>query len=216
MNIKQSFPITIPFKDDDFSILDRGGSSEELLKEKGIYYITGAIDENGLLDIHQDILLKHLDPKWNQDIQLIINSVGGSCSEGWALLDLLDWIKMDVRTTGLGFCASLGAVLVACGTKGKRSATRNTSFMIHGAFAGHMEGNKQQIAAQVRDFEQEYERDIRFWLEHSKFTRKQEIENNFLNGIDKYISPEEALKFEIIDEVIGINPIKLKKNKSKK
>ena len=90
------------------------------LRKKGIYYITGEIEDESLVEIHQDIVLKHLDPKWKDDIQVIVNTVGGYCPETWGLVDLLDYVRMDVRTVGLGECCSAGAVLLASGTPGKR------------------------------------------------------------------------------------------------
>jgi ATP-dependent protease ClpP protease subunit len=87
--------------------LDSDWSPSSELKKKGIYYITGEIGFNSLLDIHQDILLKHMDPKWTDDIQLIINSYGGYVAEGYSLIDLLDWVRMDVRTIAIGFCGSM-------------------------------------------------------------------------------------------------------------
>ena len=145
--------------------INLGGSAlKEKLYEKGIYYITGEIETNSLLEIHQDILLKHLDPAWHDDIQFIINSVGGEVAEGWALIDLLDWVKMEVQTTGLGLCASLGAMLLASGTTGKRRLGRNASLMVHGASVGYAGGNYQQLVTLTEDMKQEQRRAIEFWI----------------------------------------------------
>ena len=82
--------------------------AEDALRNAGIYYITGEIDTDSLLAIHQDILAKHIDPSWrNREIQLVINSIGGEVSEGWMFLDLLDFVRMDVRTVGMGEICSL-------------------------------------------------------------------------------------------------------------
>jgi ATP-dependent Clp protease protease subunit len=183
--------------------IDSLSGPQESLARKGIYYITGEIEDGSLLEIHQDILLKHLDPSWRDDIQLIVNSVGGSCAEGWALIDLLDWVRMDIKTVGLGQCCSLGAVLIAAGTIGKRSVTKNTTIMIHGAWSTGLSGNKQQLAAQMKDMELEHNKTIRFWMSHSKHKTQAAIEKSFLDGLDKYFTPPDALEHEIIDEIIG-------------
>ena len=116
--------------------------SEDYLRNSGIYYITGEIDTDSLLGYHQDILAKEIDPKWrNKDIQLIINSIGGEVSEGWMLIDLIDYVRMDVRTVGMGEICSLGTMLVAAGTKGKRSCSANCSLMVHG-FSMSMSGTR--------------------------------------------------------------------------
>lgn len=174
----------------------------ELLKHNGIYYITGTIETGDLLDIQQDILMKHLDPNWKDDIQLIINSPGGEASEGWALVDLLDWVKMDVKTVGIGQVCSLGAILVACGTPGKRALTRNSSMMIHGASTYGVGGNVQQLATHMKDMEIEFEKSLRFWSEHSKYKTKEEVKSVFLNGLDVYLTPEEAVFHGVIDAII--------------
>jgi ATP-dependent Clp protease protease subunit len=175
---------------------------KEKLYDKGIYYLTGQVESNSLLEIHQDILLKHLDPTWNDDIQLIVNSVGGDTSEGWALIDLLDWVRMDIRTTGIGICASLGAMFLASGTPGKRVAARNLSLMVHGASIEGLGGNYPQLVCAKKDMELEYGRMLRFWVEHSKYMSEEEVKKLFLDGFDHWISPEEALAHNIIDFII--------------
>jgi len=162
---------------DDKSDMSSIDPREELFK-RGIYYVTEYLDTDALLEIHQDILLKHMDPSWNNDIQIIVNSVGGSVSEGNSLIDLLDYIRMDVRTTAMGFCASMGACIACCGTHGKRVITPNTSIMIHGSKWGG-KGNRHDIAAVSKEMERDHERDVRFWIKHSKYTKKEEIEEVF-------------------------------------
>ena len=206
--------------DDGFSeIFDLGsltGNSnlKDKLYEKGIYYITGEIESNSLLEIHQDILLKHLDPEWKDDIQFIINSVGGDSAEGWALIDLLDWIKMDVQTTGLGICASLGAMLLAAGTIGKRRVGKNASVMVHGASTGFGGGNYQQLVTLTEDMKQELHRGIEFWTGHTKLS-EDEVKKTFLDGADHYIVPNDAVVYGIVDFIVPGKIVKksLKKNK---
>ena len=189
-----------------FELLSLGsmgdGSLKEKLRDKGIYYITGEISGGSLLEMHQDILLKHLDPKWTDEIQIIVNSVGGEVAEGWALIDLLDWVRMPIRTTAMGYCASLGAMLAACGTKGKRSITRNTAMMVHGAHLDAIGGTYQQIAATTKEMLQEYERAILFWQEHSKYGSPEQVKKIFLNGVDQSYTPEECLSHGICDNLI--------------
>lgn len=174
------------------------------LRSKGIYYITGEIEPDSLLLVQQDILLKHLNPEWKDDIQIFVNSVGGSCSETWALIDLLDFVKMDVWTTVVGEALSAGAAILAAGTKGKRRATPNASIMIH-TVAGGIYGNIAQIAAQTKAFDQEQRKDIRFWTSHSNLTTEEDLCKKLLLDVDNYLTPEQALSFNIIDEIIGLN-----------
>ena len=186
-------------------------SCNEELREKGIYYITGEIVEDSLLEISQNILLKHMDPSWKEDIQLIINTVGGETAEGWALIDLLDWIKMDVRTIGLGTCCSLGAVLLAAGTKGKRVVAPNTSVMVHGAAIDGVGGTLQQLKVMTAEMEREFERDIKFWTTHSVYNTSDKVKGVFLDGNDHYYSSEEALAHGIVDSILAPSKKSLKK-----
>ncbi len=181
---------------------NQNNDAEDSLREKGIYYITGEIEPNSLLSIQQDILLKHLNPKWEDDIQIFINSCGGSCSETWALIDLLDFVKMDVWTTTIGEALSAGASILAAGTKGKRRATPNASIMVH-TVAGGIFGNTAQIAAQAKALEQEHRRDIRFWITRTNLTTEKELREKLLLDVDNFLTPEQALAFGIIDEVLG-------------
>lgn len=178
-------------------------SAREELTRRGIYYIAGQIEEDSLIDMHQDILLKHLNPKWNDDIQIIVNSPGGLASEGWALIDLLDWIKMDVRTVAIGCCASMASMLASAGTPGKRIIAANTSLMIHGCSWGSF-GRKADIAAVSQEMEREHEREIKFWIKNSKYSNRDEIEKYFLHGKnDQYFSAEEALEHGLFDHIAG-------------
>jgi ATP-dependent Clp protease protease subunit len=200
--------------DDPSTSLEISIASEpsETLTKKGIYYLSGEIESGSFSTISQDILSKHLDPKWKDDIQLIINSPGGETSEAWALIDLLDWVRMDVRTIGMGMCCSMGAILLASGTPGKRTVTPNCSIMIHGASISWAAGNQQQIATVVKDMTNEFNRHIRFWINHSKYLSKEEIEKKFLSGFDNWFTAEEALKHGIVDHMIDTKMFKKRKS----
>jgi ATP-dependent Clp endopeptidase proteolytic subunit ClpP len=180
--------------------------SEELIK-RGVYYITNTIETDSLLQIHQDILLKHLDPyAWNvsDDVQLFINSYGGAVAETWALIDLLQWIRMDVKTTGVGACCSAGACLVACGTPGKRVLARNASVMIHGA-SGGLYGNVHQLASGMKEMKDEHDKDVTFWIQHSKYKTRTSVEKYLLDGKDHWFTAKEALDIGIVDAVVGLD-----------
>lgn len=185
-------------------LVSMGGSSddEDPLFKKGIYYIVGEVEPGLLTAIQKDILLKHLDPQWNGDVQLFINTMGGDVAATWALIDLLDWVRMDVRTIGLGECWSAGACLLACGTKGKRFCSKNSSVMIHGANFQGLGGNRSEILANLKDVDNEHNKDVEFWIQHSKYKTSKAIESKFLDGKDHYMTAKEALAHGIIDEII--------------
>lgn len=180
-----------------------GSDTEEQLQSRGIYYIVGDIELGGLKEIQQDILLKHLSPKWQDDIHIFINSPGGVLSETWALVDLLSTVKMDVWTTGIGEICSAGTILLAAGSPGKRRVMSNSGLMIHHFSTGHYDSYPQLVAAAVGD-KLEQERNERFWLTHSNLSTVQEVKEKLLTVTDNWLTPSQALSLGIIDEVIEV------------
>lgn len=208
MSRRNQIARSIKSKIDDSDFLDLDASDR--LSKKGIYYITGEIDEDSLLDIHKDILDKHLDPTWKSDIQLIVNSVGGSCFEAWSLVDLLDWVKMDVRTTGMGACMSMGAILLACGTPGKRVVSKNCTIMVHQHASGTWDKHGELVAL-TKSSHDEYERHIRFWTEHSKYTTSAQVVHSLMTTYDHYMTATEAYHHGIVDHISGVSEAELRK-----
>lgn len=190
---------------------DSSLSSTDELKRRGIYYITGEIEENSLLDLHQDLILRDLDQDWQDDIQLIVNSVGGITSEGWALTDLMDFVRMDFRTVGIGEICSLGTCIVANGTKGKRFLAPNCSVLVHGMSACLPGGNKHQIVSQMKFVMDEHKRELEFWVRNSKYETPEDVEKYLIKEVDVIMTPEEALEHGIVDGIIGRSHSKGKK-----
>ena len=130
--------------------------SYDLVKKRTVYLIGEVNDESAISVITQ---LKYLDGKSSNDINLIINSPGGSVADGLAILDVMSSLHSDVSTIGLGQACSMGAFLLAAGTHGKRFVTPNTEVMIHQPLGGakgqatdillvaaHIEKVKNQLA----------------------------------------------------------------------
>lgn len=197
----------LPFIVDNIEEPSSSTELSDLLQQKGIYYITSAIQQDSLLSIQQDILLKHIEGNWKGPIQLFINSPGGIAPETWCLVDFLEYINFEIWTTGMGQVCSAGASLLACGTKGKRRVMPNTTIMIH-QFSAMSEGNYSQLVAEMTQFRMEQDRDIKFWLEHSNLKTEKEVLEKILKPTDTYLSPEQALELGIIDEVITKKQIK--------
>lgn len=172
------------------------------MSDGGVYYITGEIDDGDLTWLNEELLLKNMVPDWNDDIQLIINSPGGLLREGWPLIDLMDWISMDIRTVGIGEVCSLAVMLVAAGTPGMRMVTPNTSIMVHG-FSGSAEGNYNDICATMKGLKDEQRRVLNFWKKHSKYKTDKDIRENLLKGTDIWLTPAEAVEHGIIDGIAG-------------
>jgi ATP-dependent Clp endopeptidase proteolytic subunit ClpP len=177
-------------------------SNEEALRHGGVYYIYGEIKEGSLLEIHQDVLLKHfMGPKhWKGDLVFLINSPGGSVDETHGLLDLLGNISMDIRTVGLGQCASAAAVLLASGTPGKRIIGKSTMVMIH-CYTWGAAGKHHELVAHRKAQNATYELEVQFWMKHSKYKTKKDVEKYLLRKEDTYLTAKEALRHGIIDRI---------------
>ena len=167
-----------------------------LLKDRIIFLGEEVTDVSANLIVAQLLFLEAEDP--GKDIHLYINSPGGSVSAGLAIYDTMRYIKCDVSTNGLGMAASMGAFLLAGGTKGKRFALPNAEIMIH-----QPSGGAQGQAT-----------DIKIVSDHIIATRKRLNEHLAANTgqplsvievdteRDNYMSAEEAKAYGLIDSVI--------------
>ena len=118
-----------------------------LLKERIIFLADEVNDTTASLVIAQLLFLESEDP--SKDISLYINSPGGSVSAGFGIYDTMNYIKCDVSTICVGMAASMGAFLLAGGTKGKRIALPNSEIMLHqplGGLPGHNQATDMKIA----------------------------------------------------------------------
>jgi len=167
-----------------------------LLKER-IIFVTGEVnDQMADLVIAQLLFLESEDPK--KDIQLYINSPGGSVSAGLAIYDTMQYVKPDVSTICVGMAASMGAILLTSGAKGKRYALPNADTLIHQPLGG--------VQGQASDIE----------IHAKNILKKRELLNKILSertgqplekierdtDRDFILTAEEAKEYGLIDEVI--------------
>ena len=167
-----------------------------LLKDRIIFLGEDVNSHTANLVVAQLLFLAHEDPK--KDIKLYINSPGGSVYDGLAIIDTMNFIKPDVETIGIGLQASMGAMLLSCGTKGKRYILPNSRVMIHQPSSG-TEGKitDQEIALKEGIFLKKRLAEI-----FAKNTGKdiKTVEKDM--DRDNWMSAEEALKYGIVDEIV--------------
>ncbi len=167
-----------------------------LLKDR-IIFITGEIDDlTANLVVAQLIFLEAEDP--DKDVFLYINSPGGSVSAGLAIYDTMQYIKCDVTTICVGLAASMGAFLLAAGTKGKRKALPNSEIMIHQPLGG-ARGQVSEIEIQARHMLSIKEK-LNNILSERTGQPIEKIAND--TDRDRYMSPEEAKEYGLVDEVV--------------
>lgn len=167
-----------------------------LLKER-IIFLSGEINnEMADLIVAQLLFLEAEDP--DKDIQIYINSPGGSVSAGFAIYDTMQYIKPDVSTICVGLAASMGAFLLASGTKGKRYALPNADIMIHQPLGG-TQGQAEDIRIQAEKILEIRKRINNILSE--KTGQDIEIINRDTDR-DYYLNAEDAVKYGLIDKVM--------------
>lgn len=170
-----------------------------LLSDRIVFLGEEVSDTSASLIIAQMLFLEAQDPE--KDIQLYINSPGGSVSAGFAIYDTIQYIKCDVSTICIGLAASFGAFLLAGGTKGKRIALPNAEIMIHQpAIHGNgIQGQATDIKITSDHIQKSKERLNSILAEN---TGKSIEEITLATERDNYMSATEAMDFGLIDKII--------------
>jgi ATP-dependent Clp protease protease subunit len=171
-----------------------------LLKER-IIFITGGIDDGvSSLICAQLLFLESENPK--KDIALYINSPGGVVTSGLAIYDTMRYIRPDISTVCIGQAASMGSLLLCAGTKGKRYVLPNSRIMIHQP-SGGAQGQATDIEIQAREIVSLRGRLNQIYVDHTG-KALDVIEKSVER--DTYMSPEEAVEFGLVDEVVLERP----------
>ena len=167
-----------------------------LLKERIIFLGTEVNDAMADLIVAQLLYLEAEDP--DKDVQIYINSPGGSVSAGFAIYDTMQYIKPDVSTICIGRAASMGAFLLAAGTKGKRFSLPNSDIMIHQPLGG-TQGQAEDIRIQAEKILEIRDRINRILSERTGQPLEKIAKDT---DRDYHLSAEQAVEYGIIDEVI--------------
>ena len=168
-----------------------------LLKDR-IIFLGGPITDGVANSIIAQLLfLAHEDEK--KDIQLYINSPGGAVTAAMAIYDTMEYIKPDVSTICIGQAASGGAVLLACGAKGKRFALPNAEIMIHQVMGG-AEGQASEIEITARQILKIKDKINKILAAHTGQSLEK-IERD--TDRDFYMSAEEAKSYGVVDKIIS-------------
>ena len=185
-------------------VIERDGRGERaydiysrLLKERIVFLGTPIDDDIANLVIAQMLFLESEDP--DKDIHLYINSPGGVVTAGMAIYDTMNYIKAPVSTICIGQAASMGAVLLAAGEKGKRFSLQNSRIMIHQPMGG-FQGQATDIHIQAREILR-MKRDLNHILSNHTGQPVEKVEAD--TERDYFMSGEEAMAYGIIDNIIS-------------
>ena len=168
-----------------------------LLRERIVFLGTPIMDQTANLIIAQLLFLEREDP--DKDINLYINSPGGVISAGLAIHDTMQLIRCDVSTISVGMTASMGTVLLTAGAKGKRYALPNSTIHMHQPIGG-AQGQASDVEIAAREILRVQDK-IRTILSSNTGQAYDKIAQD--TDRDYYLTPEQALDYGIIDEILG-------------
>ena len=172
---------------------------EKLLKER-IIFLDEEINSKTASEIVAKLL--YLDSENNDDITIYINSPGGEISSGFMIYDTIKFIKSDVQTISIGISASMAAILLLSGTKGKRKILPNSNVMLH-ELSGGATGRFKDIMVEVREMNKIHKKLFKIIKENTNLTES-EIKEKL--NTDFWLNSEEALKYGIVDKIITEKP----------
>jgi len=172
-----------------------------LLKERIIFLTGGVEDHMASLVCAQLLFLESENP--TKDIAIYINSPGGIVTSGLAIYDTMNYIRPDVSTVCVGQAASMGSLLLCAGAAGKRFALPNARIMVHQP-SGGFQGQATDIEIHAKEILALRERLNNIYVEHTG--NKYEVIQDALER-DKFMKPEDAQEFGLIDEVVSSRPL---------
>jgi len=168
-----------------------------LLKER-IIFVSGEVEDNmSNVIVAQLLFLEAENP--DKEIYMYINSPGGSVTSGFAIYDTMQYIKPKIATLCMGQACSMGSLLLTAGAKGMRYALPNSRIMVHQPLGG-FQGQATDIEIRAREMMKTRDKLYELYIEHTGQTLKA-IQDGLER--DNFMSPEEAKKFGLIDEVIS-------------
>ena len=185
------------------SVWERTGNGERgydlfsrLLKDR-IIFIDGEInDYNADLAVAQILFLESENP--DKDISIYINSPGGSVTAGLAIYDTMQYVKCDIQTICMGQAASMAAILLAGGTKGKRYALPSSRVMIHQPWGG-VQGQESDISIHAKEIIRLKKLSIDYLAQHTG-KKSEEVAKDMER--DFFMSADDAIKYGIVDHVM--------------
>jgi ATP-dependent Clp protease protease subunit len=167
-----------------------------LLNERIIFLGSAIDDQVANLVVAQLLHLESQDP--DKDISIYINSPGGSIYSGLAIYDTMNFVKPDIQTMCVGVAMSMGSLLLAAGTKGKRACLPNSRILIHQPSAG-FEGQSTDIEIHAREILNIRQRTDEIYAEHTG--KSTEVVRADMER-DRFFSAEQALEYGLIDRVL--------------
>jgi len=173
-------------------------AAKDELEDQGIIFISGTIVQDKMDKVIQKLLLFNADEEFTDPVQLIINSPGGYCHAGHALIDVMNFIKNPIRTIALGDIASMATLIFVNGDE--RIMGANATAMIH-AFSTVNWGNYFDLIANRKLEDHLMDMHIKMFMRCSKYKTKKEVLEHLILTQDNYLTAEDVLKHGLCDKL---------------
>jgi len=170
-----------------------------ILEDRGLIFLCGELNNEEAARLNRRIIEMNLAPK-TDFIQLMISCPGGSVDAGFGLIDLMQWSRLPVYTTGFGLVASMGLSVLMAGAKGHRVLTPRATLMSHRFWTGGT-ANYSGLVARRKVEDLTHRRILDHYKECTKFKDDAEIEAQLLRDVDTWMTPAEAVEFGVVDRV---------------
>jgi ATP-dependent Clp protease protease subunit len=170
------------------------------LEERGVFLLTGTIEDSSCVPAMRFIFEKNLDKSCKlKHLTLVVNSYGGYVSDGFALIDVMQGSKIPVHTLALGAIASMGLMIFLAGERGHRTVTPNTMIMSH-QFAGGAWGKEHELLASQKHHDLISETIVNHYKKFTRLSEKQ-IREFLLPASDVWLTAKEAKKLGVCDKI---------------
>lgn len=179
------------------------GKDNEKLENRGIIIIGTEISKLALSRATKKLLSLHFNKDFQDEVQIIINSPGGYTDAGWAFIDLMQFVRMPIRTIAMGEICSMATHIFIAGDY--RIMAPNSCAMIH-QFSWQSSGNYSDLVANRKSEDMEYKKEIRHLIAKSKYSTEKEVREHVLLDKDNWLTPEEMKSHGLCDEVSKPRP----------
>jgi ATP-dependent Clp protease, protease subunit len=169
------------------------------LQNLGVHMIFDDIDEVSSYKTCQFLLKSNIVLSRNDFVTLYINSAGGYCTDGFAIIDMMQASRVKVATRAIGMIESMGFAIFVAGHKGYRTMAPNCEVMSH-QFSGGMHGKSHELMAIRKNHDDLHNKFVKLFVEQTTMTKKQ-VEDIIFGPSDCYLTPKECLKYGICDRV---------------
>lgn len=188
--------------------LGGGMKEDDSLESRGIIFLDKEINNMTVSHVIKRLISLHFNPDFKDSIQIIINSPGGATDAGWALIDVMSWVKNPVRTIALGEICSMATSIFISGDE--RIMGANALAMIH-QFSWGRAGNYSELVASRKAEDLQDQMDIKHILQHSKYKTEAEVRKHLLKETDNWLSPTEMKKHGLCDRILTVPDFRKKK-----